>query len=84
MNPQYNLHFQKILQKKIKISLQIFNQEFWKLLKSSREKPRIKSLRLHRLSVIKPPVWKIEVFADRSWQISMRIQGSECGECALS
>ena len=47
-------------------------------LKKIKENPRAKSLRLHRLSAIKPPVWKIDVFADRSWQISMRIQGSEC------
>lgn len=47
-------------------------------LKKFKENPRAKSLRLLRLSAIKPPVWKIDVFADRSWQISMRIQGSEC------
>lgn len=66
-----------------------FNDQFAKLkpdikratldaLRKFKENPAAKSLRFHRLSSVKPPVWKIDVFTDHSWQIAMRIDGDRC------
>jgi hypothetical protein len=39
--------------------------------------PQAKSLRLHPLSGLpKPTVWKIDVFANHSWQITFELNGS--------
>lgn len=38
--------------------------------------PSAKSLRLHPLKAHKPTVWKIDVFPNRSWQISFRLEGT--------
>ena len=43
-----------------------------------KETPQAKSLRFHRLSSVKPPVWKIDIFTDHSWQIAMRVEGETC------
>lgn len=39
--------------------------------------PRAKSLRLHNLTGLpKPTVWKIDVYANRSWQITFELNGT--------
>jgi mRNA-degrading endonuclease YafQ of YafQ-DinJ toxin-antitoxin module len=39
--------------------------------------PQAKSLRLHPLTGLpKPTVWKIDVFANHSWQITFELNGS--------
>lgn len=39
--------------------------------------PRARSLRLHPLTGLpKPSVWKIDVFANHSWQITFELNGS--------
>ena len=39
--------------------------------------PQSKSLRLHPLTGLpKPTVWKIDVFANHSWQITFELNGS--------
>lgn len=39
--------------------------------------PEAKSLRLHPLTGLpKPTVWKIDVFANRSWQVTFEINGT--------
>ena len=47
-------------------------------LETFKKTPQAKSLRFHRLSSVKPPVWKIDVYPDHSWQIAMRISGETC------
>lgn len=47
-------------------------------LKKFKKNPDAASLRLHRLTDVDPPIWKIDVFPDRSWQIAMRIEGDTC------
>ena len=37
--------------------------------------PQANSLRLHRLSGYKPPLWKIDVFTNKSWQIVFELHG---------
>lgn len=49
-----------------------------KALKKFKKNPDASSLRLHRLSDVVPPIWKIDVFSDKSWQIAMRIEGDKC------
>lgn len=45
-----------------------------KLLKAN---PRAKSLRLHPLSGYgKPTIWKIDVFTNRSWQVTFELIGN--------
>lgn len=39
--------------------------------------PRAKSLRLHNLTGLpKPTMWKVDVYANHSWQITFEINGS--------
>lgn len=47
-------------------------------LKKFKQTPQAGSLRFHRLSSVKPPVWKIDIFTDRSWQIAVRVEGETC------
>lgn len=47
-------------------------------LKKFKKNPEAAALRLHRLSDVEPPIWKIDVFPDRSWQIAMIIEGNLC------
>jgi mRNA-degrading endonuclease RelE of RelBE toxin-antitoxin system len=37
--------------------------------------PNAKSLRLHRLTDYTPPIWKIDVFPNKSWQIVFELRG---------
>lgn len=46
-------------------------------LKLLQANPRAKRLRLHTLSGYgKPTIWKIDVFANRSWQVTFELTGS--------
>ena len=49
-----------------------------KALQKFKENPRAGSLRFHRLTDVKPPVWKIDVLPNRSWQVAMHITGDTC------
>jgi len=47
-----------------------------KALNRLRENPAARSLRLHSLSGYpKPMLWKIDVFANHSWQITFELEG---------
>ncbi|MDD2743014.1 MAG: hypothetical protein PHV02_12115 [Rhodocyclaceae bacterium] len=37
--------------------------------------PQANSLRLHRMSGYKPPLWKIDILPNKSWQIVLEIHG---------
>lgn len=45
-------------------------------LKALLSNPRAGKLRLHRLSGYKPPLWKIDVFPTKSWQIAFEMRGT--------
>ena len=46
-------------------------------LKELQRHPRAKSLRLHPLTGLpKPTVWKIDVFANHSWQVTFELNGT--------
>ena len=46
-------------------------------LKLLQANPRAKALRLHPLKGMpKPTVWKIDVFANHSWQVTFELNGS--------
>lgn len=47
-----------------------------KALKKLIENSSANSIRLHNLQGHKPTIWKIDVFPNKSWQISMRIENS--------
>lgn len=39
--------------------------------------PSAQSLRLHPLNSYRPTIYKIDVFTNRSWQISFNLEGTE-------
>jgi hypothetical protein len=38
--------------------------------------PRAGKLRLHRLHDYKPPLWKIDVLSNKSWQVAFEMSGT--------